>query len=156
MTTPHFNAEQLGADLAARLAACTVAQGAETDLGLVVHRGRRKVEPEDMPCAVLVEGGDEPREELPQSTQCTMKREFVLQAYVPCDPLNPNVAGHAALRDLKRAVFRTGGVADMTLGRKVQRLAYHSADIAPRADGTGYVLAAIHITAQSYEDLANP
>lgn len=142
-------AEQWGAYLVERIALCTIAQGAETDLGRVVYRGRRKVDDEMMPCASLVEGSGNSKDQAGRSAQVQITLAFAIHAYVLCDADNPNVAGHAAIRDLKRAVF--GG--DIKTSRLIS---YHGADIAPRVDGSAFVLAAIEFSAEVYEDLANP
>lgn len=145
-----MNAEQIGARLAARLLLCTVAQGAETDLGRVVYRGRRKIDDESMPCVVLVEGTDSNKGTAGVTTTAKLALPFAVHAYVPCDPDNPNLAGHRALRDIKRAIF---GDPDT---RWVRGITYEGRDIAPRVDGAAFVLAAIEISVELAEDLANP
>jgi hypothetical protein len=91
-----------------------------------------------------------------QHPELAQEQEYILFAYVPCDPRNPNDAAHAAIRDMKRAIFRTAGAADTRLGGKVHRVRYLGRDIGPRADGAGVVLAAIEVEGQYAEDLANP
>ena len=145
-----MNAEQIGDHIAARLALVREAQGAETDLGTRVYRGRRKIEVEQMPCAVLVEGGDVDIKANGRSGVVRGLLQFALHAYVPCDPDNPNTAGHAALRDLTRAVFADPDTAF------VRTLTYRGRDILPRADGTAFVLSVIEFSAEFVEDLANP
>ena len=145
-----MNAEQIGNRIAARLPLFTKLQGAETDLGARVLRGRRKIETDHMPCVVLVEGADNQPKHNGRTTTISAQLVFALQAYVPCDPDNPNVAGHAAVRDLKRAVFGDPDVAF------VRTLTYQGRDIFPRGDGQGFVLAAIEFSVESVEDLAHP
>lgn len=145
-----MNAEQIGDHIAARLPAVITTMGAETDLGATVYRGRRKIETDQMPCVVLVEGGDTEIDHNGRTTSISCRLQFALQAYVPCDPDNPNIAGHAAIRDLKRAIF---GDPDTKFART---LTYKGRDILPRGDGQGFVLAAIEFWAQSVEDLAAP
>lgn len=145
-----MNTEQWGAHFAERLATCTAAQGAETNLGAAVYRGRRKVSDDMMPCAVLVEGAEDRKpDQAGRSTTVKLDVPYMLHAYVPCDPSNPNLAGHAAKRDLKRAVFR--GEPSTT-----RLITYHGADIAPRADGAAFVLVALAVSVEVVEDVANP
>lgn len=148
-------AEDIGIELAARLAACTVAQGAETDLGAKVYRGRRRVDDDMIPCVALIESVDRPSP-VNVRTQAKIDQRYEVYAYLPCDPDNPNDAAHAALRDLKRAIFRTGGVPDAKLGGKVREVVYLGRDIGPRADGAKFVVAAIEVGVEYVEDLANP
>lgn len=145
-----MNTEQWGAYLSGRLATCVTAQGAETNLGANVFRGRRKIVDELIPCAVLVEGAEDRKpDQAGRSHTVKLEVPFAVHAYVLCDPNDPNVAGLAARRDLKRAVFR-GDPAHTRL------ITYHGADIAPRADGAAYVLVALSISVEVIEDLANP
>lgn len=155
MTTLLQRAEDIGTELSTRLAACTKALGAETDLGLKVYRGRRHVDDTMLPCAVVIEGDDAPARGNVK-TQVKLDQRYVLFAYVPCDPDNPNDAAHAAIRDMKRALFKTNGVPDNRLGGKVRDLEYLGRDIGPRSDGSAFVLAAIEVGVEYVEDLANP
>lgn len=154
MTLLH-SAEGIGVELTARLEACTVAQGAETDLGAKVYRGRRHVDDSMIPCSVVIEGPDLP-ERGNVRTDYKLEQHYVLIAYVPCDADNPNDAAHAAIRDMKRAVFNTGGKPDSNLGGKVRECVYKGRDFGPRADGSSFVLAAIEIGVQYVENVSAP
>ena len=156
MTTLLQRAEDIGTELATRLAACTVALGAETDLGAKVYRGRRHVDDTMLPCTVVIEGDDVPARGGNVKTQYKLAQRYVIFAYVPCDPDNPNDAAHAAIRDMKRALFKTDGVADPRLGGKVRDLEYLGRDIGPRSDGSAFVLAAIEVGVEYVEDVASP
>lgn len=136
--------DAIGAALKVALETVTVAQGAETDLGVVVHRGRRSIDPEQMPCCVLVEGGAEPQERRGgrNGAQYVMRAEYAAHAYVPCDPDNPNVAGHAAIRDLLKALFR-----DTTLGGRLTDLSFVATDILPHVHGQAFVLVIVEFRA---------
>jgi len=155
MSASLHTAEDIGTELSTRLAACTVALGAETDLGTRVYRGRRRIDDTMIPCAVVIEGDDVP-DRGNVKTAYKLDQRYVLYAYVPCDPDNPNDAAHAAIRDLKRAVFNTGGAADPKLGGLVRDCVYLGRDIGPRADGASFVLAAIEIGVEYVENVANP
>ena len=156
MSASHHSAEDIGTELSARLATCTVAQGAETDLGAKVYRGRRRVDDSMIPCSAVIEGDDVPTRGGNVKTDYKLAQRYVLYAYVQCDPSNPNDAAHAAIRDMKRALFNTGGAADSKLGGKVRDLEYLGRDIGPRADGAGFVLAAIEVGVEYVENVANP
>lgn len=157
MTTSLHSAEAIGLELADRLLTRTVAQGAETDLGASVFRGRRVIDDDQIPCTAIIEGQDEVEEnDGSREAQARVKQDYVLLAYVPCSPLNPNDAAHRALRDMKRAVFSTDGKADRTLGGKVKRVRYRGRDIGPRGDGAAFVVAALEINVEYAEDLSAP
>jgi hypothetical protein len=147
--------EALAAEVARRVALCTVAQGAETDLGLTVYDGRRKVSDDMLPCAVIIEGVDKPGR-VTVGTQIEQHQQYVIYAYVPCDPSAPNVQARQAIRDLKRAIFTTAGKADPTWSRTVRLVTYLGKDIGPRADGAAFVLAAVEFAVEFVEDLAAP
>lgn len=153
--TSHHSAEAVGAELSARLATRTTAQGAETDLGAKVYRGRRHIDDTMIPCTVVIEGDDVPARGNVK-TEYKLDQRYVLFAYVPCDPDHPNDAAHAALRDMKRALFNTAGVRDSKLGGKVRDIAYLGRDIGPRADGASFVLAALEVGVEYAEDVAAP
>lgn len=156
MTTLH-SAEAIGLEISARLAARTVAQGAETDLGASVFRGRRTVDNDQIPCTSIIEGSDEVEDsEVSRAAETRIKQDFVLLAFIPCDPVNPNDAAHKALRDMKRAIFSTDGKPDRTLGGKVRRVRYRGRDIGPRADGEAFVCASLEFAVEYVEDLSNP
>jgi hypothetical protein len=150
-----LSAEAVGEEIVTRVATRTKALGAETDLGVKVYRGVRKVDPDMVPCCVVVEGHDAPSH-LGVKTGISVKQRYVLIAYVPCAPLNPNTAAHAALRDLKRAIFSSGGAPDWRLGGKVHKVIYQGRDIGARSDGLAFVVAAIQFDAEFGEDLATP
>ncbi len=155
MSASLHTAEDIGTELSTRLAKCTVALAAETNLGAKVYRGRRRIDDTMIPCCVVIEGDDVP-DRGNVKTAYKLDQRYVLYAYVPCDPDNPNDAAHAAIRDLKRAVFNTGGAADPKLGGLVRDCVYLGRDIGPRADGASFVLAAIEIGVEYVENVANP
>ena len=151
------SAAAIGLEIATRLATRTVALGAETSLGAKVFRGRRLIDDDQVPCVAIIEGNDEVEEgESRRSLDTRITQHYVMLAYVPCDPANPNDAAHAAIRDMKRALFSTAGQPDRTLGEKVKRVRYRGRDIGPRADGAAFVVASIEVSVEFVEDLANP
>jgi hypothetical protein len=150
-------AEDIAAELLARLATVLTAGGFETDAGTAVFAGRsaKQIDRTNVPCTVLIEADDVPdRQSVGLDYQ--IEQRYVLMAFVPCDPDNPNEAAHKALRDLKRAVFLTDGKPDPRWGRRVKDVTYIGRDIAPRDDGEAFVLALMEISVTYAENLGNP
>lgn len=156
MSTLLTSAEAIGHALRERILTLTVAQGAESDVGAAVYRGRRVVDDDQVPCACLIEGDDDVAEGDGPSTDVRVSQQYVVLGYVKCDPEHPNDAAHQALRDLKRAVFTTDGKPDRTLGRQVRRVRYRGRDIGPRADGAAFVVVALEVSVEYVENLAAP
>lgn len=147
--------EDVAEEVASRLAAVTVAQGGETDLGLSVLRGRIHVDDTMLPCVSVIETGDSP-EHRGNAARVVTTADFVIFAYLACDPMHPNLAAHKALRDLKRAIFRTGGQPSRDWGRKVQDVKYRGYEIGARSDGAAFVAVGLKVAVDFVEDLANP
>lgn len=147
------NAEAIGALVKQRLETRTIAQGAETDLGTVVYLGRRHVSDDMLPCTTLIEGPDEPGGGRPVNGDYEITQRYIAFAYVPCDSNAPNTAAHAAIRDIKRALFRTpdGSKPDPNLGGQVRHLRYLGRDIGPRADGAAFVVVGVEFEASYVE-----
>lgn len=149
------SAEPISDELVTRLESRTVALGAETDLGVKVYRGRRYVDDTMIPCCVLLEGQDEPERKNVRATY-EIVRPYAALAYLPCDPDHPNVAGHAGIRDLKRAVFAGLGRETGTLDGRVAEVRYEGSAIGPRADGAAFVVATVEFSVRYVEDLLSP
>lgn len=147
-------AEGISDEIVARLQRITVALGAETDAGVRVFRGRRVPSDDLIPCTVIIEGTDQVVGQ--QGWFAQFQQQYLIYAYVPCDPANPNVAAHKALRDLKRAIFQTDGKPDWTWRGRVRRVTYQGKDIGPRADGAAFVLAVLDVAIEYAENLAQP
>lgn len=155
MTVLHTIAE-VGAEIETRLLTLTVAQGAETNMATRFYRGRRVVSDDLVPCTVLIEAEDTPSDQRAPLTTIETTQRYAVLAYVPCDPANPNDAAHAAIRDIKRAIWRTANKPDVRLGGFVRRVKYAGKDIGPRADGEAFVVAVVEFDVEFAEDLANP
>lgn len=149
-------AAAVAAEIACRLALNTTAQGAETDIGCSVYRGKRSLDERLFPCTVLIEGADKPEGQQPGSALIKVAQRYVLQAMLKCDPDHPNDAAHAAIRDLKRCVFLTNGKSDSRWGMKVQQVEYIGREIGARVDGAGFVIVAIEISVVYSENLGAP
>lgn len=148
-------AEAISDEIVARLEKCTQANGAETDLGLKVYRGRRYVDDSMIPCAVLLEGQDEPATKRLRATY-EIDRPYAALAYLPCDADHPNVAGHAGIRDIKRVIFAGSGRELATLDGKVAEVTYAGSAIGPRADGASFVVATVEFSIRYVENLLDP
>lgn len=148
-------AEDVAAEIKARIATRTVALGAETNLGATIFQGRRHVDDSMPPCVTIIEAEDTPGR-VNVRDEYEVQQRYVLFAYVPCDPSNPNVAAHAAIRDMKRALFTTAGKSDVRWGGKIRSIEYIGRDIGPRADGAAFVVAAVEIVVTYVERLSNP
>ena len=148
-------AEDVAAEVRTRLARCTVAQGAETDIGATVYQGRRRIDEDMIPCVTVIEGPDTPDRTRVRDTY-EIAQQYVIFAYVACDPNNPNVAAHAAIRDIKRSLFTTDGKGDGRFGGAVMGVDYLGRDIGPRADGAAFVVAAVEISVNYSEQLSAP
>lgn len=153
MTLKH--AEEIALHIQTRLQTLTIAQGAETDVGSNVWLGRLHVDDSMIPMVSLIEVGDAPTHVGP-TTSVESTWEFVAYAYLPCDPANPSLAAHAAVRDMKRALFRTAGRPSRDWARLVRNVSYKGYEIGPRADGAAFVVAAVKFAVTSFEDVANP
>lgn len=152
MTTQFQTADEIATLLSARLATIREVNGYETEIGARVFRGVRKVEDDQVPCAVLIEGGDTVEQSKSRVPSARIQQDYILGGYTTCDPANPNDAAHAVIRDLKKVIF----AGDATLGGKVPIIEYRGRDIGPRTDGVPIVFALIEITVTYVEDLTNP
>jgi hypothetical protein len=148
-------AEDVGLEMKARVEQITVAMGAETDIGRTVRMGQRHVDDTMVPYTAVIEEADDPDREH-RNTEYKVVQPFTFFAYLACDPANPNTAGHKALRDLKRALFRTGGKADHTLGGKVRSMRYLGKEFGPRKDGAAFLVVAIQVEVTYVEDVSAP
>ena len=155
-------ARDVAAHLAELLGSITVANGYETDIGLLVYRGRRKIDDEHVPCAVLIEGEDKPGNTQGAASQ-QITQSYVLGGYAECDPDNPNDTAHMIIADIKKAVFslppnpsrieqHTGTT---SFGGRIKSVTYKGRDIGPRADGVPIVFAVVHIDVVFVEQLTS-
>jgi hypothetical protein len=150
--TIFTKASEVAANIATRIAAINVLGGYETDIGARVFRGRRNVDESAVPCAVIIEGTDTPTDRPGKLPTVSITQRYVIAAYLTCDPNNPNDAAHAAIRDIKKAIFNGDG----DFGGKVLRVSYRGRDIGPRADGVPVVFVTVDIDVDYVEDLTNP
>jgi hypothetical protein len=148
-------AESVAKLVAARMANIRIANGCETDIGQTVFRGRRKIDDDQVGtgCVSIVEGDDTISQEVGgRVAQVALQQKYGLVAYVPCDPDHPNDAAHAAIRDLKRAIF----AGDATFGQQVRKVVYTGRLIGARADGAAIVQVLVEIGVDYVETLSAP
>lgn len=138
----------IGHALTGILARIKTSDGFETDIGARVFRGRTNIAENLVPCAVLIEGNDRVIDRPGRLTQVAVDQTYVIAAYLPCDPNNPNDAAHEAIADIKRAIF-----SDADFTRSVVRVSYKGKDIGARADGRPIVFATVEIDVTFVEEL---
>ena len=154
--TVFVRSEDIANEIKARLAAIRTANvGCETNIGVRVQHGRRKVPADDeLPCVQLVEGNDDMDDAAGRTRSALVKvrQAYVIDAFDKCDPNNPNVKAHAMIRDIKRAIF----AGDRTFGGKAHEVNYLGKDIGPRPDGQPMVQARVVIEVAFAENLSTP
>lgn len=147
-------AQEISNLFAGRLASIREADGYLTDIGVRVYRGRRRLDPDLIPCVVLIEGEDNVLAQTfsVRQKEAKLGQRYIFEGHTACDPDNPNDAAHDILADLKRAIF--GG--DQYDARQIRALRYIGRTIQPREDGTELVAASIEIEIEFVETLDNP
>ena len=154
--TVFVRSEDIANEIKARLSAIRIGNpDCETDIGVRLQHGRRKVPADDeLPCVQLVEGNDDMDDAAGRTRSALVKvrQAYVIDAFDKCDPNNPNVKAHAMIRDIKRAIF----AGDSTLGGKVREVKYLGRDIGPRPDGVALVQVRVIIGVEYVENLTNP
>lgn len=155
MPTIVHSPEEMSDIVAARMELVTKVNGYETDIGRSLYRGRRTISTDMVPCCVLIEDSNDVLSRPGRSLQHEVRQTFVLLAYVAADIDNPNQFAHAALRDLKRCVWKPDGVkADANFSGQVRDIHYQGHDMAPRSDGANVAVAALEIGVEYVEIVA--
>lgn len=148
-------ANDIALAVSARLETITIANGFSTDIGLKVMRGRKRLDPSNLPCAVLIERDDKPEKQTGQrDPSVKVAQVYILEGHAACDPENPNDMGHLIIADIKKAIFSS----KLTYGngQQIYEVIYAGRTIAPREDGMAVVAAAVEISVDFVERLANP
>lgn len=137
----------------------TKANGYETDIGLKVFRGKRKIDDRSVPCSVLLEGDDSPGGQQGNGSQ-KITQSYVLGGYAPCDIDNPNDVAHQIISDLKKVVFQRVDLTkaethlgNTTFGGRVKEVTYAGRNIGPMGDSAAVVFGVIHIDVTFVEQL---
>lgn len=133
----------------------TTANGYNTDAGQRVFRGRLKLDDDKIPCIVIGEEDDQVTGGANYFKQVSVNQGFVIEAYVKCDPDNPNDAAHDVIEDLKKALFtgQTNTNHAGALAPHVRTLKYIRRHIGPRPEGSDFVLGSITIETTYVETL---
>lgn len=139
--------------ISARIEAISIVSGWNTDIGAKVFRGRGSLNPEDLPCIVLVEDPDS--DDDVRGVEVLVTKRFTAEGHDNCNALQPNDKAHLILADLKRAIFSGdqtyGGLFKLHKGPQ-----YKGSGIGTREDGTAICAASITFEVQYIENLANP
>lgn len=155
MTAFLHTAEGVANEIRRRLLTCTVAQGAETDLGRVVHHGQAAIDVEQAPCCKLIEG-DDVANPAGLKTDYQVEQRFAVIAYLRCSRDTPMTAAHAGARDIKRALFSTDGKPDARLGGTVKMIEYSGKQMGFRKEGELMVLVIVEFGVTYVENVATP
>lgn len=147
MANYYKSTEEVAEYLKTELVKVLVANGFETDLGERVFLGKRNVDEDEIPCVSIIEGEDQPGD-TKNRDDVKIQVDFALAAYLKCDTDAPNTAAHAAIRDMKRVVWRAPN-----LGNRVGALEYRGRDIGARSDGEAFVMAVLHFSFSISENL---
>lgn len=155
--TTLTRAEDVALEIQRRLKLVLVSNGAETNLGAFVSRGNRFIDITSAPCSILIEGADHVQDQTSSSGNMVVRQDYVIAAILACDIDNPNDTAHRALRDLKKAMFRSAdGTPNSTFDRQVKQVTYRGRDIQPRADGKAFVVTVFEISVEYPEKLYAP
>ncbi|WP_042886357.1 hypothetical protein [Cupriavidus necator] len=124
-----------------RLQSIRTADGYATDIGARVYLGREfgNDEQDPVPLSSLHDGSGESKDATrPHAGTNTWARSFVIEGFDTCDPDNPLIKAHAMIADIKRAVFKDGG-----LDGRVMNLRIVGDRAMPRGAGTKTVCAQV-------------
>jgi len=137
-------ANTIAAALAARLKLIRKAAGYHTNAGAVVYRGKQQL-PEDIAdCITLFEGEEDAQQPKGEPYTVIAVQHFYAEGQTQCDPDNPDLAGHALVEDLLRALFTGDAKLDGLLSGP---LTYTGRVIQPRLDGQNLVIVQIKLDA---------
>lgn len=146
------DANDIALAISARVQQISIASGYQSDIGLKTLRGRRRLDPSQIPCAVIIERDDQVEQQSLGKAKITTR--FIIEGHAKCDPDNPNDTGHTLIADIKRAVFTNPRL--IYGSNKAIALSYKGRSIAPREDGIDVVSAAVEVAVSFVEDISNP
>lgn len=146
-------ASNLALALSNRLDNITTANGYSTNIGSRVLRGRRRLDPSQLPCVVLIERDDTTISQT-RSGPIKLKQAYAIEGHATCDPDNPNDVGHLIIADIKKAIFT--GKFNVEGVKEVLVVNYVGRTIAPREEGLNVVSATVEVSIEYVEDLTNP
>ena len=118
-----------------------------------VFRGKRKIEPEELPCIVLFEGEDRITDETTENT-ALVDQFYGAEWHGPAvDVNNPNDTAHTAIAEMKKALFIRR---DPMRPKMFRKLRYKGRSIGTREEGSEFVSAIVLFSAEVGEELTNP
>jgi hypothetical protein len=138
MSNVFTDPTEVAEELTRRVSLIRLDDGYQTDIGRADHvfRGRVHFDDDMVPCSSIIEGNDDVQPwPSARVVHAHVKQQYAVVAYVPCDIANPNDAAHKAIKDIKRAIFKTDGKPDSTWGGLVRRVTYRGRNIGPRPAG---------------------
>lgn len=137
-------ANNIAAALAARLKLIRKAAGYHTNAGAVVYRGKRQLPEDTLACITLFEGEEDAQSPKGEPYTVIAVQHFYAEGQTPCDPDNPDLAGHDLVEDIQRALFSGDSRLD---GLLAGPLTYTGRVIQPRPDGQNLVIVQIKLDA---------
>lgn len=133
--------------IAARLQTVLIVNGYHTNAGQRVSMGNIWLEEDEAPALTLHEGAPtQGGYSLVRSIGragaggMKMRAEYTVEGFADCGSLDPYVAGHALIADIKRALFANGG---LTLGGNAGDHIMEGHGIMPRAQGSNRIAVAV-------------
>ena len=118
-----------------------------------VFRGKRNIDESELPCIVLFEGEDRVRSDT-GSENAEVEQFYGAEWHGPVtDPDNPNDTAHAALAEIKKALFIRR---DPMRAKMFRSIHYKGRSIGTREEGSEFVSAVVLFSAVFAEDLTNP
>lgn len=146
-------ADAIAGLLVQRMKQIRVVNGFNTDAGMTVYRGRIALDESKFPCVTLFEDEEFVLEQKNHDISCVVSAPFVTEGHCLCDPDNPNVAGHALVADIQKALFKD----DVRLGELlIQPLMYAGRVINGRPDGQNFVTVQVKFSARFVFQPGNP
>lgn len=149
---PLESPEAVSDTLEARIAQITVANGYETDIGLNVLVGKRKLAADDeIPCANIIDFAQNPKDLTKgAATDAYVEQRFLVVGTAACeDKDRPNATGHKILRDIKKAIWKDG----TTWGGLVGQIKFTGSDMGMRPEGGDFMQGAVSLTVSYVERL---
>jgi len=136
----------------ASLEKITIAEGFETDAGLSITRGRRRISPEEnFPLLVIHEGKEEVVGKR-GDTVVHLRLPITIEGFLAVDAMNPLDSSHQLLADIKRSLYPS---LSSHRGLIIQS-EYLGREIIPPEDGSSYSSVSVHLAVEWGEELSNP
>jgi hypothetical protein len=136
-----------------RLSAINGGGSYETSIGANVMRGRRDVALDAIPCCVIFEGEDKPKDQTKREYEVIIEQYYGVEGFMEAEDINnPNDTAHKIISDIKRAIF----LRDLTFPKNFRNLTYRGRSIGVRLDGSTVVSAIVLFSVEYTETLSAP